>query len=95
MAGGGLALGLARRLLDPGANLAQEASWPGVGKRPMSVPSSAMITPAAVRPTPVTASSRSAAAAKGATSWSILASSSAMSALAWSTRDSILASRNA
>ena len=30
-----------------------------------------------------------------ATSWSILASSSAMSALAWSMRPSILASRNA
>src|SRR4029450_7101618 len=81
--------------LTPGANFAQEARWPGVGKRPMSRPISAMITWAAVRPTPQISSSRSTARAKGATSWSILASSSAMSALAWSMRPSILASRKA
>jgi hypothetical protein len=66
-----------------------------VGKRPMSMPISAMITWAAVRPTPVIASSRSAAAAKGAISASILRSSSAMSALAWSRRVSIVSSRKA
>jgi hypothetical protein len=60
----------------------------------MSVPISAMIVCAAVRPTPQTASSRSTAAAKGAISAWILRSSSAMSALVWSMRDSIVASRN-
>jgi hypothetical protein len=65
-----------------------------VGKRPMSVPISAMITWAAVWPTPVISSSRSTARAKGAISASILASRSAMSALAWSMRPSIVCSRN-
>ena len=66
----------------------------GVGKRPMSVPISAMIAQAAVRPTPVISSSRSAAAVKGAISSSSLRSSSAMSASSASTRASIRASRN-
>jgi hypothetical protein len=48
----------------------------GVGKRAMSVPISAMIVCAAVRPTPVTASPRSTAAANGAILASILRSSS-------------------
>jgi hypothetical protein len=66
----------------------------GVGKRAMSVPISAMIVCAAVRPTPVISSSRSTAGPNGAISASILRSSSAMSALAWSMRPSIVASRN-
>jgi hypothetical protein len=54
-----------------------------------------MITCAAVRPTPQISSSRSAAAANGAISSSILRSNPAMSALAWSTRPSIVSSRKA
>jgi hypothetical protein len=61
----------------------------------MSRPTSAMMTWAATRPTPVISSSRSAASAKGAISASILASRVAMSALAWSMRPSIVASRKA
>jgi hypothetical protein len=65
-----------------------------VGNRPMSTPTSAMIAQAAVRPTPVISSSRSAAAVKGTiSSWSLW-SSSAMSASSPSTRASIRASRN-
>jgi hypothetical protein len=60
----------------------------------MSTPISAMSTQAATRPTPVISSSWSAVAAKGAISASIFRSSAAMSALAWSMRDSIVASRN-
>jgi hypothetical protein len=61
----------------------------------MSTPISAMIVCAATRPTPVIASSRSTAAANGAISAWMWRSSSAMSALAWSMRASIVASRRA
>ena len=61
----------------------------------MSVPISARMTAAAVGPMPGISSSRATAEAKGAIISSILASSSAMSALIASTRASILASRKA
>ena len=64
-----------------------------VGKRLMSTPISAIITCAAVRPTPQISSNRSAATWKGAISASMWTSSAAMSALAWSMRPSMVASR--
>ncbi len=60
----------------------------------VSTPISEMITRAAVRPTPLIASSRSTAWAKGAISSSSLRSSSAMSVSSRSTRASILVSKN-
>ena len=81
--------------LTPGANLAQEARCPAVGNRLISVPISAMMTAAAMRPMPGISSSRATASAKGAIISSIRASSSAMSASRLSTRATILASRNA
>jgi hypothetical protein len=61
----------------------------------MSIPISAMITRAAVVPTPGISSRRSTAEAKGAIISAIAASSSAMSASSASTRASILVSSRA
>ena len=61
----------------------------------MSVPISARITYALARLMPGISSSRATASANGAASAVILASSTAISALIASTRDSIVASKNA
>src|SRR5664280_128017 len=78
-----------------GENLAQDARCAAVGNRVMSSPTSAMITWAAVMPTPGIVSRRATAAAKGAISSSIRVSTSVMSAAPASIRASILVSRNA
>ena len=66
VSGGAGALLAACGLLDAGANRAQDERWAGVGKRVMSRPTSAMITAAAVAPTPGISSRRATASAKGA-----------------------------
>src|SRR5215216_4005769 len=92
--GGALALLLACRLLDARGELGPRGQVASRGEAAMSVPISARISCAAVRPTPVISSSRSTAWPKGTISSSSLRSSSAMSASSASTRASILASRN-
>jgi hypothetical protein len=59
----------------------------------MSMPISAMSTWAAARPTPQSSSSWSTAWANGPIAASIWASTAAISALAWSRRDSMVGSR--
>jgi hypothetical protein len=72
----GVARPVAPRCLVPadrwsmGANVAQEARWAAVGKRPTSTPTSATSSWAATTPTPVIASSWATWWANGATTWS-------------------------
>lgn len=67
--------------LTPGAYLAQDERWAGVGKRVMSTPISAMITAAAVAPIPGISARRATACAKGTNSCSVRCCTASMSAL--------------
>src|ERR687898_1178195 len=85
-----LGLGLAGRLMHLGQNLAHETRWAWEAKRPMSTPTSAISSWAAMAPTPVISSSWATWPANGATACSSLVSRAAICSLCRSMLSSII-----